>query len=330
MISKPLPASSFYHTCRYVCQKKGAEVLIAEGVRGHNFKLMAEDFLRQQQTRPSKGKAVFHSILSFHPDEKPSDEVLAEIGRKYLDRLGIVDTQFSVSKHTDKAHLHLHIVANLVDNNGKSISDSWIGLKGKKIAQQLTEEYGLIPAIRKDLRRTHLDALSKSEAIKYKIYQAIAQNLIGSQSTEELEARLQKIGIDVLYKYKGQTQEKQGISFKMGNVSFKGSQIDRKYSLAGLQKIIALQQKLSGTKQISLTPNSDRIFKMPRQVENPFQPAKMGSSSRDLPSYGIESGMAKAAQLLFQIRLGGEGGGGAGELTPEEQRKRKKKKRPNF
>lgn len=29
MISKPVPAHSFYHTCRYICQKKGAEILIA-------------------------------------------------------------------------------------------------------------------------------------------------------------------------------------------------------------------------------------------------------------------------------------------------------------
>jgi len=223
VISKPLPANSFYHTCRYVCQKKGAEVLIAEGVRGHDYKLMAEDFLRQQQARPSKGKAVFHSILSFHPDEKPSDEVLKEIARKYLDRLGIVNTQVSVSKHTDKAHLHLHIVANLVDNNGKAISDSWIGLRGKKVAQELTKEYRLIPAIGKDLRRTSLDSLSKSEAIKYKIYQAIARNISRCRNMEELEARLQKLGIDVLYKYKGHAKEKQGISFKMGSVSFKAS-----------------------------------------------------------------------------------------------------------
>jgi hypothetical protein len=124
MISKPIPANSFYHTSRYVCQKKGAEVLIAEGVRGHDYKLMAEDCLRQQRTRPSKGNAVFHSILSFHPDEKPSDEMLKEIARKYLDRLGIVNTQFAVSKHTDKSHLHLHIIANLVDNTGKAISNS--------------------------------------------------------------------------------------------------------------------------------------------------------------------------------------------------------------
>ena len=312
MISKPLPANSFYHTCRYVCQKKGAEVLIADGVRGHDYKLMAEDFLRQQQSRPSKGKAVFHSILSFHPDEKPSDEQLKEIARKYLDRLGIVNTQFSVSKHTDKAHLHLHIVANLVDNSGKAISDSWIGLKGKKVAQQLTEEYGLIPAIRKDLRRTHLDALSKSQVIKYKIYQAIAQNISRCRTMDELEDRLQKLGIDVLYKFKGQTREKQGISFKMGNISFKGSQIDRKYSLVGLQKILDLQQKLFGTKQISPALNSDRIFKKSRQMQNPFQPAKLGSTSQALSNEAAETGMSRAVQILLQTKFAGAGAGGAG------------------
>jgi hypothetical protein len=330
VISKPLPAKSFYHTCRYVCQKKGAEVLIAEGVRGHDYKLMAEDFLRQQQTRPSKGKAVFHSILSFHPDEKPSDEQLKEIARKYLDRLGIVNTQFSVSKHTDKAHLHLHIVANLVDNGGKAISDSWIGLKGKKVAQQLTEEYGLIPAIRKDLRRTHLDALTKSEAIKYKIYQAIAQNISRCRTMDELEDRLQKLGIDVLYKFKGQTREKQGISFRMGNISFKGSQIDRKYSLVGLQKILDLQQRLFGTKQNSPALNSDRILKKPRQMQNPFQPANLSPTSQSLSNEAAETGMSMAVQILLQTRFAGSGVGGAGELTPEEKRKRKKKKRPNF
>src|SRR5579859_2270028 len=113
MISKALRATSFYHTSRYVCQKKGAEVLIAEGVRGHDYRLMAEDFLSQQQLRPGKEKAVFHAILSFHPDEKPSDETMKDIARQYLSRLGVVNTQFSVTKHTDKAHPHLHIIANL-------------------------------------------------------------------------------------------------------------------------------------------------------------------------------------------------------------------------
>jgi len=243
MISKPIPADSFYHTCRYICQKPGAEVLVTEGVREHNYKVMAEDFIRQQQLRPSKAKACLHAILSFHPSEKPSNEIMMEIARKYLERLGVVNTQFAIVKHTDRAHPHLHIVANMVDNKGQAISDSWIGLRGKKVAQALTQEYNLVPAIRKDLALTHTEAMNEQEASKYKIYQAISEHLPHCRTLEELEKRLASQGIEVQYKYKGQTQEKQGISFKMGNTCFKGSQIDQKYSLAGLQKTLEQQHQ---------------------------------------------------------------------------------------
>ena len=114
MISKSLPANSIYHTCRYVCHRKEAEVLHSEGVRAHDYKLMAADFQMQQQMRPSKKVSCFHGILSFHPDEKLSDHILVEIAQKNLEQLKIVNTQYAIVKHTDKAHLHLHIVANRI------------------------------------------------------------------------------------------------------------------------------------------------------------------------------------------------------------------------
>jgi Relaxase/Mobilisation nuclease domain len=242
MISKPVPANSFYHTCRYIANKPGSELLLSEGVRTHDNKLMAADFEMQKQLRPSKTMACFHSILSFYPGEKPTDDVMREIAKKYLSDLGIVNTQYAVSKHTDKAHLHMHIVANMVNNDGKAITDSWIGLRGKKIAQQLTQQYQLIPALEKNLALTNTEALSQVEATKYKIYIAIAGNLPLCKTMDELEKKLLKLGIGIQYKYKSQTNEKQGISFKMGNISFKGSQVDRKFSFSGLQKTLELQQ----------------------------------------------------------------------------------------
>ena len=205
MISKHLPASSFYHTCRYISQKPGVEVLLTEGVRGHNYNVMAEDFIRQQQLRPTKQMACSHLILSFYPGEKPSNEMMKEIAKKYLEKLGIVNTQYAVSKHTDKAHLHMHIVANMVNNDGKVISDSWMGLKGKKIAQKLTLEYKLVQALKKDLTLTHMESLSQSEANKYKIYIAISENLPHCRTMEDLVKRLMLQGIESQYKYKGQT-----------------------------------------------------------------------------------------------------------------------------
>jgi hypothetical protein len=64
----------------------------------------------------------------------------------------------------------------MVDNNGKPIKDGWIGLRGKKVAQQLTRKYNLIPAEGKHLDKTHLEAMSQSEVNRYKIYQAIVDS----------------------------------------------------------------------------------------------------------------------------------------------------------
>src|SRR5450432_1954689 len=227
MVSNVFPGHSFYHAGRYVSKKPGAELLDYLGVRGYDYKLMAEDFIAQSELRPSKKKACFHAALSFYPGEKPTDETMKQIAREYLEGLGIVNTQYVIVKHTDRAHLHLHILANLVDNDGKPIKDGWIGLQGKKVAQRLTRKYHLIQA----------------EANRYKIYQAIVHSLPHCRSLPDLEKRLIAQGIHTQYKYKGQTQELQGISFRMGEDRFKGSQIDRQFSLGNLQKTLAAQRK---------------------------------------------------------------------------------------
>lgn len=327
MISKAVPANSFYHTCRYISNKQGAEILLVEGVRGHSYKLMAEDFIRQQQMRPSKKLACFHGILSFYPGENPSNEMMKEVAKKYLDQLGMVNTQYAVSKHTDKAHLHLHIVANMVNNDGKSITDSYIGLRGKKIAQRLTQEYKLIPALEKNLKLTHLENLSETEANRYKIYIAISENLPHCRNMEELEKRLLKLGIETQYKYKGQTEEKQGISFKIGNFCYKGSQVDRKFSFAGLEKSLALKQK-----QVF---EQEKEQAMDIQTENTGQKhtrqkltatAKASQSNQDTTGKDLAGELAKGIGKAVEILMTPEETHEEGlyELLQEERRRRKK------
>jgi hypothetical protein len=65
------------------------------------------------------------------------------IVKEYLGEMGIANTQYTITKHIDRNHPHLHIIANLVNNNGDTIKDNWIGLKGKKIPQQLTLKHEL-------------------------------------------------------------------------------------------------------------------------------------------------------------------------------------------
>lgn len=286
-------------------------MLFAEGVRDYDFKLMAEDFDRQQQSRPGKEKAGAHIILSFHPDDSPSDELMQELAQEYLSRMDLLNTQVSIVKHTDTRHPHLHIVVNMVDNDGKVISDSWIGLRGKKVAQRLTQEYGLTPAIQKNLEKTNLQALNDAEATKYEIYQAIKETLPKCKTLESLEFCLRLKGIEIKYKYKGQTKEKQGISFKKGSLSFKGSEIDREFSLGKLQKALALRpdQRLRAKPAVvgkSLT--SDETEK------------KTGIAISTVSSTTLKM----IAEMLKPVKGGGTG---SYDYSSEEERKRKRKRK---
>src|SRR3954471_3053818 len=123
MVSKVFSGHSFYHACRYVVNKQEAQVLACEGVRGHDFKVMSDDFIMQQQLRPQKEKACFHCSLSFYPGEKLSDEQMVKIAKEYLVKMKIVDTEFAITK---RKHPHLHLVGNMVDNSGKAISDCYL------------------------------------------------------------------------------------------------------------------------------------------------------------------------------------------------------------
>lgn len=253
MISKVITGRSFYDCCRYICEDEGrATVLAAEGVRDYNYRLMAHDFEMQRRDLPSKNKAVFHGILSFYPGESLTDELMSTIAKEYLEKLGMSGTQCVIAKHTDRKHLHLHIVANFVGNNGKAIRDSWIGYRGKKAAQALTKKYQLIPAEKKELANTNLRSLNAEETARYEIYSAIQHQLPHSLNMEELVDGLLKRGIEIQYKYKAGTDDLQGISFKKGAYCFKGSKVDRKFSIAGLQKALSenalKQQQKRGTR----------------------------------------------------------------------------------
>ena len=245
MISKVITGKSFYGVCRYICKdERRAVILETEGVRSHNYKLMAADFEIQQTLRPTLKKAVFHGILSFYSGEKIDDEKMCLIAKEYLSEMGIMNTQYAVTKHTDRNHPHLHIIANLVNNKGETIKDNWIGLKGKKIAQQLTLKHELKQALSKDLNLTNLERLNEKEASRYTIYQAILERLPFSKNLDDLKQQLQKQGVETLYKYKSGTTELQGISFKIGKYKYKGSEIDRQFSLKNLARTIEQNNRL--------------------------------------------------------------------------------------
>ena len=268
MISKVITGKSFSGVCRYICSdQKRAVVLETQGVRGHEYKLMSSDFETQHALRPTLSKAVFHGILSFYPGENISDSRMVEISREYLVKMGITETQFAITKHHDKNHPHVHIIANLVNNKGEVIKDNWIGLKGKKVAQQLTAKYGLREALNKNLALTHVERLNEREANRYVIYKAISSVLSNCKNLDDLKQQLKKHDIETLYKYKGQTEELQGISFRTGDFKYKGSEVDRQFSVKQLQRMLHEQKCTQVIQQPRLNLHESRLLNKSHKQE---------------------------------------------------------------
>ena len=72
---------------------------------------------------------------------------------------------------------------------------------------------------------------------------------------DDLKEKLAKKNIETLYKYKGQTKELQRISFNIKNFKYKGSEIDRKFSVKNLEKAI-YKQELNTSIKASTVPSN--------------------------------------------------------------------------
>ena len=109
---------------------------------------------------------------------------MARIAHDYMDRMGIVNTQYIIGRHHDKEHPHLHIAFNRVDNNGRTISDKNDRIRSEKICKELTAQYGLYFASGKEQVKQH--RLKEPDKTKYEIYNALKTALPECSSWREL------------------------------------------------------------------------------------------------------------------------------------------------
>ncbi len=139
--------ASFAKVVNYVNNPKKARLIDSKDVRLDDNTTIARSMQGQADDKPGHKlkNPVYHISLDFAHEDAPklTDDLMVEIAREYMLRMGIVNTQYIVSRHSDREHQHLHIVANRVDNDGNTISASNDRVRNVKICKALTREYGL-------------------------------------------------------------------------------------------------------------------------------------------------------------------------------------------
>ncbi len=156
MIAKINTGNSLYGALAYNQEKVDegmgkvlASNIVCEPIDGYfSVQGCAADFARwlpSPEHLPTK-KPVIHISLNPHPDDKLTDNQLADIGREYMERLGYGSQPYLIFKHEDIGREHIHIVSLRVNCDGKLIKNSFEHKRSKEITELLEQKYGLIPA----------------------------------------------------------------------------------------------------------------------------------------------------------------------------------------
>ena len=231
MIAKIMKGSGFKGVINYILDpKKGTEFIDCSGVRTDSISHIAQSFIDQTKLNPRVGKVVGHISLSFSVQDssKLSNDFMAQMAREYMEKMGIKDTQYIIGRHFNKEHPHIHIAFNRIDNNGKTISDRNDRFRSEKICKELTAKHGLYFADGKEKIKEH--RLKEPDKTKYEIYQALKAEIARCRDWKALLVHLKREGIDARFKYKGNSQEVQGIIFEKNGYHFNGSKVDRNFS----------------------------------------------------------------------------------------------------
>lgn len=152
MIVKATTGSGFLGTLLYVLhghreqtEEKHA-TLIGGNMTGRTARSLSREFGQLRKLRPSLGKAVSHFSLSFSPEERLlRDEELTRIADEFMVEMGFENSAYTVVRHQDTEHQHIHIIGSRAATNGKTVSDSHTFRRAEAAARKLEALYGLIP-----------------------------------------------------------------------------------------------------------------------------------------------------------------------------------------
>lgn len=99
-----------------------------------------------RQSRNLKNRYV-HFKVSLAPQDKDiPNYTFKQIGDRVLKELGYQDLPYTMYRHFDTEHPHIHITVSRINRQGELIRDSFDGLKMKRLEEVLANEFELTPS----------------------------------------------------------------------------------------------------------------------------------------------------------------------------------------
>lgn len=184
-------------------------------------------------------KNTFHVKIRIAPEDikKLNTQDWIDISIEYAKKIGFADNPFAVYIHEEETEKeHIHIIASRIKSDNKAVKDNYTHYKNMDFCRAIEEKYNLRKVSRV------LEVLKKKTSfvkddhrilpLELKIKKAINQ----SDSIDDFVFHLDNMGIKTtLGRGIGFTDEK--------GVYFKGSDVNRKYSLSSIKNMLTYKEQ---------------------------------------------------------------------------------------
>jgi hypothetical protein len=221
-------------------EKKQAQVICYNQCYG-NKKELIQQFNEVRYLNPKLSKPVLHASLSFAHSDQLSNQDKIDIGKQMAKDFGFENNQYVVIEHADRQHQHLHIVANRVGYDAKTVSDSNNYKRIANFCRTMERKHQLEQVLnpRKFLSKEER-MLPRQDIRKQELKEAITQFLKQSTTMKEFQNKITAKGYEV--------ELGRGIAFTDAQaVRFKGSQVD--YPLLKIEKQLAQNRQMQQEEQ---------------------------------------------------------------------------------
>ncbi|WP_426668960.1 relaxase/mobilization nuclease domain-containing protein [Mucilaginibacter sp. McL0603] len=221
-------------------EKKQAQVICYNQCFG-NKKELIQQFNDVRYLNPKLSKPVLHASLSFAHSDQLTNQDKINIGKQMAKDFGFENNQYVVIEHSDQQHQHLHVVANRVGYDAKTVSDSNNYKRMANFCRSMEKKHQLEQVLspRKFLSKEER-MLPRQDIRKDVLKEAIAKFLKQSTTMKEFQNKITAKGYEV--------ELGRGIAFTDAQaVRFKGSQVG--YPLLKIEKQLAQNRQMQQEEQ---------------------------------------------------------------------------------
>lgn len=220
--------------------KERAEIIMFNQCYGNQQELIRQ-FDEVRQLNPRLSKPVLHITLSLAPGEQLSKDKLMEMCQNCAIDMEFEKNQYVAIHHRDTKHRHVHIVANRIGFDKRTVSDSKNYQRIATYCRKMEVKYQLKQVLspRQFLSKDQR-LIPRIDARKERFKKDIQQTLKQAKNYGEFEQKMRFLGYRIL---KGR-----GISFiDDKQVKIKGSEIG--FSLMKMEKIFALKYEIEAAQK---------------------------------------------------------------------------------